>query len=440
MTIQPPTTVRVARRGPLRGRLQVPGDKSVSHRALILAGLADGTSTITGLSGGLDVRHTRQIMTDLGVQIDEGEAARPGDPVGLLTVTGGHLHEPRHTLDVGNSGTGARLLTGVCAGQPFRSVITGDRSIATRPMDRVVQPLRAMGAQIDGREAGRFTPLTISGGNLRGIDYAPPMASAQVKSAILLAGLFAEGATVVREAMPTRRHTEEMLAAHGVDVVTDQVGNGTVITLQPGPVTPGPFVVPGDPSQAAFWICIAAAVPGSDVTIDNLYLSRERSGFLDVLLAMGADLDIDRAAGTVRARGRELHGTVVTGARLPDLIDEVPALAVAGALARTGSLDFQDAGELRTKESDRIETVAALIGALGGDVRAENSRLVVHGMGPDGLQPGTVVSHHDHRIAMAGAIASVAMRQGDVVEVDDWTCVETSYPGFLDDLERLTSA
>jgi 3-phosphoshikimate 1-carboxyvinyltransferase len=429
----------VQARGPLSGTLRVPGDKSVSHRALILAGLASGTSTITGLSAGLDVRHTREAMQELGADLTEADDAGSSFGVGTLTVLGGALHEPRRVLDVGNSGTGARLLAGICAGQPFRSVITGDESIAVRPMDRVVEPLRAMGAEIDGRDGGRFTPLTIKGGNLRGIDYTPPMASAQVKSAVLLAGLFAAGTTTVRESVPTRRHTEEMLAEHGVDVTTERNSDETVITLHPGPVRPGTFAVPGDPSQAAFWICAAAAVPGSDVTVENLYLAPERSGFLSVLLSMGADLDIDRTGGTVRARGRELHGMVVTGEQLPDLIDEVPALAVAGALAASGALEFRDAAELRTKESDRIETVLSMIRALGGEAAGDPTGLVVQAKGPDGLRSGRVVSHHDHRIAMAAAVASVAMREGDTVEIDDWACVATSYPGFLDDLDALTA-
>lgn len=404
----------------------------------MLAAVASGTSTIHGLSAGQDVQHTRQIMQQLGATISEADDASTPWRIGTLTVAGGALHEPAEPLDVGNSGTGARLLAGLCAGQPFRSVITGDDSIATRPMDRVVEPLRSMGADIDGREGGRFTPLVIRGGHLHGIDYAPPMASAQVKSAILLAGLFAEGTTTVREKVSTRRHTEEMLAARGVDVAMQAGADGTVITLHPGPVHPGLFEVPGDPSQAAFWICVAAAVPGSDVTVENLYLSPERSGFLDVLSAMGADLDVDRTAGTVRARGCELTGTVVTGAQLPDLIDEVPALAVAGALATRGSLEFRDAAELRTKESDRISTVEAMICALGGAVSVSEDRLTVHAMGRQGLQGGRVASHHDHRIAMAAAVASAGMADSSVVEVDDWDCVATSYPGFLEDLDTLT--
>jgi 3-phosphoshikimate 1-carboxyvinyltransferase len=428
--------LRVLGRGPLRGSVRVPGDKSISHRALILAGLADGVSTITGLSAGLDVHHTRLIMQAMGVEITEASDGDHSPNVGTLTVTGGALTEPREPLDVGNSGTGARLLAGVCAGQPFRSVITGDQSIATRPMDRVVHPLRAMGADIEGREGGRFTPLVISGGHLHGIDYTPPVASAQVKSAILLAALSAEGTTVVREKVVTRRHTEEMLVEHGVAVTTNAEGGSSVVTLEPGPVLPGTFAVPGDPSQAAFWICAAAAIPGSDVTVDNLYLGRERTGFLDVLLAMGADLDIDRAAGVIRVRGSELRGTIVSGSQLPDLIDEVPALSIAGAFAASGTLRFEDAAELRTKESDRIDTVAAMVTALGGDAVT----------GPDTLEisakplgTGRVVSHHDHRIAMAAAVASAGMAEGHTVEIDDWSCVATSYPGFADSLDDLVT-
>jgi 3-phosphoshikimate 1-carboxyvinyltransferase len=437
MNAEPAATVRVARRSPLRGRIRVPGDKSVSHRALILAGLAAGPSTITGLSAGLDVQHTRQIMQAMGVRMDEADDRRSGHPVGTLTVVGGELHEPPDVLDVGNSGTAARLLAGVCAGQPFTSVITGDQSIAARPMDRVVEPLRAMGATIDGRDHGRYTPLTITGGGLHGIDYTPPVASAQVKSAVLLAGLFAEGSTVVREAVATRRHTEEMLAEHGITVTTRTDEQGwSIVTLDPGPVSPGTFVVPGDPSQAAFWICAAAAIPGSDVTVENLYLSPERTGFLRVLERMGAQLTVDAAAGEIRVHGAELTGVLVAPDELPDLFDEVPALSIAGALAASGTLTFEGAAELRAKESDRIDTVAAMIGALAGHASTGPEWLAVSA-GP--LRAGVVDSHHDHRIAMAAAMAACGLASDGEVEIIGWQAVETSYPGFLDDLDALTS-
>jgi 3-phosphoshikimate 1-carboxyvinyltransferase len=275
----------------------------------------------------------------------------------------------------------------------------------------------------------------IRGGHLTGIDYTPPVASALVKSAVLLAGLFADGPTVVREKVPTRRHTEEMLAEHGIAVTSEtDDGGSTVIELHPGAVRAGDFVVPGDPSQAAFWICSAAAIPGSDVTVENLYLAPERSGFLEVLLDMGADLEIDRSLGTVRARGTELHGAVVSGAQISDVIDEVPALAVAGAFAASGTLRFEDAGELRSKESDRIETVAAAISALGGAVATGSDLLEVSAQP---LRAGSIASHNDHRIAMATAVATTGMPEGSNVEVDDWSCVATSYPGFLEQLRSL---
>lgn len=414
------------RRGPIRGTLRMPGDKSVSHRALIIAALARGTSRVTGLSSGQDVAHTRAIVEALGAVTRDTDTG--------LEVDGGELHEPTHVLDVGNSGTGIRLLAGLCAGLPFLSVLQGDSSIATRPMDRVTEPLRAMGARIDGRSHGRLAPLVIRGGGLHGIDYTPPVASAQVKSAVLLAGLHAEGPTVVREQVPTRRHTEELLREHGIDVVTEHSAGGEVVTLTPGRPTPGDIAVPGDPSQAAFWICAAAAIPGSDLVVEDLYLGRERTGFLAVLQRMGADLEVDETGGRVRVRGGELHGAVVTGAELPDLIDEVPALAVAAALGVDGEVEVRGAAELRAKESDRIETVAAMLTALGGEVETGPDRLVVRAGAR--LHPGTVASHGDHRVAMAAAVASLTVP--GPVRIDDWACVATSYPGFLEDLTATT--
>ncbi len=425
----PTTDAAIEQRGALRGTLRMPGDKSVSHRALILAALADGTSRVEGLSAGLDVGCTRAIVEALGARVTDSD--------GAVLVVGGQLQEPARVLDVGNSGTGIRLLAGLLAGLPFLSVLQGDDSIGSRPMDRVTEPLRLMGAHVDGRGGGRYAPLVIRGGGLTGIDYTPPVASAQVKSAVLLAGLHAEGITVVREPIPTRRHTEEMLRERGVSVVTEPAPDGgEAVTLLPGPLAPGTMTVPGDPSQAAFWICAAAALPGSDLTIEGLYLGPERTGFLPVLERMGADLHVDVAAGRIRVRGGELRGTVVTGAELPDLIDEVPALAVAAALAVEGTLDVQGAGELRAKESDRIETVAALVRALGGTADTAPDRLVVHSGVP--LRPGVVQSRGDHRIAMAGAVAALGVADSEPVRVLGWDCVDTSYPGFLADLAAVT--
>ncbi|MDH4148679.1 MAG: 3-phosphoshikimate 1-carboxyvinyltransferase, partial [Acidimicrobiia bacterium] len=382
---------------PLQGRLRMPGDKSVSHRALLLSALADGTSLIRGLSDGEDVAGTRAALEALGVVVE----THPDDAATLRVAgRGGALSEAEGVLDVGNSGTGMRLLAGVLAGQPFLSVLCGDRYLHRRPMERIAVPLRLMGASIDGRDGGRLPPLVVRGGSLRGIDYELPVASAQVKSAVLLAGLAADGETVVREPAPTRVHTEEMLAACGADIETDR--SAGVVRVRPSLLQPHEWRVPGDPSQAAFFVCAAAAIPGSDLTIEGVYLGPARAGFLEVLARMGADLDIDVAQGTVRVRGAELRGTDIAPEEVPGLVDEVPALAVAALLAR-GTTRVLGAGELRVKESDRLATTASELGRLGGDLRVDGDALVVSGGRP--LRGATVSSHGDHRIAMACAAA-----------------------------------
>jgi 3-phosphoshikimate 1-carboxyvinyltransferase len=400
---------------PLRGTIRVPGDKSISHRALVLGALAEGTSRVRGLSRGDDVMRTRGAVEAMGA-IVEGDA-----------ITGGHLHEPDRVLDVGNSGTSIRLLAGVCAGQPWLSVLQGDASVARRPMDRVAEPLRRMGAWVDGREDGRYPPLVVRGGALKGIEYDVPVASAQVKSAVLLAGLSAEGETVVREVSPTRAHTEEMLAACGVDIEVD----GLTVRLRPSAVKPFELDVPGDPSQAAFWIVAACTVPGSDVTVEGVYLGPARTGFLDVLRRMGADVVADPAVGSIRARSSALRATDVSGDEIPGL-DEVPVLAVAAARAE-GTTTFAGVGELAVKESDRIATVTSELSALGALVEQGPDRLVVHG--PAALRAGAVKSHGDHRIAMAMAVAALGADGGTTI--DGWDAVATSYPEFDRDLERL---
>jgi 3-phosphoshikimate 1-carboxyvinyltransferase len=347
-------------------------------------------------------------------------------------ITGGVsvLHEPDRVLDVGNSGTSIRLLAGLCAGQPWLTVLEGDASIAARPMDRVAEPLRRMGARVDGRGDGRYPPLVVRGGALRGIEYDVPMASAQVKSAVLLAGLAAEGETVVREVSPTRAHTEEMLASCGVDIVVD----GLEVRLRPSALKPFELEVPGDPSQAAFWVVAACTVPGSDVTIEGVYLGRARAGFLDVLRRMGADIEVDRAAGTIRARSSELRAAEVSGAEIPGL-DEVPVLAVAAARAK-GATTFTGVGELVVKESDRLATITSELSALGGRIERGGDRLVVHG--PSVLRGEALRSHGDHRIAMAMAVA--AMGADGPTTIDGWDAVDTSYPQFGRDLELLRGA
>lgn len=419
------TTATVVGGGALRGTVRVPGDKSISHRVLILSALAEGASTVSGLSDGLDVRHTLAAIECLGAEVEEL------DDVGRLRIDGGSLREPESVLDVGNSGTGLRLLTGVCAAQPFLSVLQGDASIARRPMDRVVEPLRLMGARIDGRDAGRFPPVVVRGGRLSGIDYELPVASAQVKGAILLAGLAADGETIVRERSATRAHTEELLAQAGAAVEV----RGSAVHVRRSALAPCDWRVPGDPSQAAFWVVGACVTPGSDVTVDDVYLGPCRDTFLAVLARMGAEIDVDPSAGVIRARTSGLVGVEVTPAEAPGLIDEIPILAVAAAAAE-GDTVFRGAAELRVKESDRIATVCALIEALGGAATPTADGLVVHGGRP--LTGGLVESHGDHRIAMAAAIAGVAAAGSTAI--DDTTCVATSYPTFFEHLGLLGAA
>ena len=414
------TTFTVTGGRPLRGRITVPGDKSISHRALILAALAEGTSVVRGLSNGDDVARTRAAIEAMGASVD-GEK-----------ITGGRsrLHEPDDVLDMGNSGTGIRLLAGLCAGFPWLTVLTGDESIRRRPMSRVAEPLRSMGATVDGRDGGRLPPLTVRGGALRGIDYDLPVPSAQVKSAVLLAGLSAEGEAVVRQPVVTRAHTEEMLVAAGVDV--DVSADGLVVRLRPSPLQPFELDVPGDPSQAAFWIVAACIVPGSEVVVDDVYIGPARTGFLDMLEDMGAD--IERVGErTIRARYTpELHGASTGPSGIAGLIDEIPVLAVAGAVA-SGHTGFIDVGELRVKESDRVTTIIEGLGALGAKVSYADDGLYVRGGAA--LKGGKVHSRWDHRIAMAMAIAGLAAE--GTTEIDGWEAVATSYPGFEHDLDRL---
>lgn len=418
--------LRVSGPIPVRGRLRMPGDKSVSHRALILSALADGTSVVRGLSDGVDVRCTQAAVESLGAVVEYLD-----DGALLIGGRAGHLAEPAEVIDVGNSGTAIRLLAGVAASQAFLTMLAGDASIHRRPMDRVTVPLRLMGAQIDGRDGGRLAPLVIRGGSLRGIDYELPVASAQVKSAVLLAGLTADGETVVREPARSRAHTEEMLEQAGADVEVD--ADLCVVRLRPSVLQPNEWVVPGDPSQAAFFVAAAAAIPGSELLVEGLYLGPSRAGFLDVLLRMGADLDIDREAGDVTVRGGALRGTDVSADEIPGLVDEVPALAVAAALA-DGPTRFQGVGELRVKESDRLATVSSELGRLGGRVEVGADELVVLGGGE--LYGGATTSHGDHRIAMAMAVAGLAA-EGETT-VDGMDAVPTSYPGFVADLASVT--
>jgi len=418
---------------PVRGRLAVPGDKSISHRAILLAALTKGTSRIEGASTGGDVLASLSAVRQLGVAV-EGDLT---DGLRLTPPRGG-LSEPSGVLDLANSGTGLRLLAGVLAGLPIFSVLVGDRSLQSRPMARVVEPLRAMGAVIDGRDGGRFAPLAIRGGELSGIDYTPPIASAQVKSAILLAGLSARGETVVREALRTRSHTEEMLAAAGARIAVTEVGEGRIVTLEPSALSPVGVTVPGDPSQAAFFVVAASIIPGSDLRVEGLYAGPGRLGFLAVLERMGAEIELHETGELVAdlvVRSAALRATVVGSGEVPGLIDEVPALAVAAAFAE-GETVFRGVGELATKESDRLAAITSELGALGGQVRVVGDELVVTG-DRSKMHSGTVDCQGDHRIAMAMAIVGAALGPGEAVEVSGASAIATSYPDFARDLERV---
>ena len=416
----------------LVGSLRVPGDKSISHRALLLAALAEGTTTITGLSDGDDVRHTLEAVGALGAGIEERD--------GSIRVDGGRarLSAPDGPIDLGNSGTGMRLLLGLVAGLPMTAELTGDASLRARPMDRVAEPLEQMGARVSGRGQRCLPPVVVTGGALHGIEYTPPMASAQVKSALLLAGLAADGDTVVHEPVPTRAHTEELLAQMGARITVSNSEAGRTITVRRSDLNPTVVVVPGDPSQAAFWVVGGLVVPGSVVSVKGTYLGAERTGFIKVLQRMGGQVTVDADGaghGSVTSRTSALTGTVVHAEEIPSL-DEVPILAVAAAAA-TGETRFTDMAELRVKESDRLSGTVELVTAFGGAARVEGDDLVI--VGGHRLHPATVDARGDHRMAMAAAIAATACPSpADVTTVIGWESVRTSYPRFGHDLDALS--
>lgn len=408
----------------LGGELSVPGDKSVSHRAVMLGALAEGVSEVEGFLEGEDTRATAAILARLGVRIEA-----PGE--GLRRIHGVGLHGLRGAegpLDCGNAGTGMRLLAGLLAGQAFDSTLVGDASLSRRPMGRVIEPLRRMGARIESGEGG-LPPLRIYSSNgLQAIDYELPVASAQVKSAVLLAGLYARGETRVREPHPTRDYTERMLAAFGWPV---RFSPGDA-RLEGGHRLRATRVqVPADFSSAAFFLVAASVVPGSDLLLRRVGMNPRRTGLLAALRAMGADITETPAGeqggepvADLRVRHARLRGIAVPEALVPDMIDEFPALFVAAALAE-GETRVSGAAELRVKESDRIATMAAALRALGADIEEAPDGALIRG---GRLQGGEVHSHGDHRIAMAMAVA--AQRAAGEVRITDCANVATSFPGF----------
>jgi len=411
----------------LAGRLVPPGDKSISHRVLLLALVAQGTSVLKGVSQADDVARTRRLIGSLGAEVIERPGALEVKGVGL-----GGLVEPTDVCDLGNSGTGVRLGMGIAALLDGAVVLTGDASLRQRPMARVAEPLRAMGARIDGRARGDRLPLVVRGGGLVGTAHRLPVASAQAKSAVLLAGLGAEGVTEVVEPKVSRRHTEELLAEAGVALAEEVGADGSHRVRLEGPQAPRALdmVVPGDPSAAAPLVAAAAACPGAALEVGPVYLGAERTGFLRVLARMGADLEW--SGETIRVRGARLRATTVAPEEVPSLLDEVPALAVAFALAEGVSV-VTGAEELAVKESDRRTTTVAMLEAFGVEAGVRHDGLWVKG----GIGGGArrVESAWDHRIVMAAAACTLAVGGRTVIEGAD--AVITSFPEFFETLGRL---
>jgi len=416
----------------LRGEAHVPGDKSISHRSLFHNAIAEGTARVENLGPGDDVRSTAAAMRALGVRIDDLEPNAY-----LVHGRGARLVEAEDFIDAGNSGTTTRLIAGILAAQPFLTVVTGDESLRSRPMDRVIEPLRAMGAQAFGRRDNDYLPMAIVGGDLHGIQYTLPMASAQVKSCLLLAGALASGETHIEEPAASRDHTERMLAAQGADIEVD----GRDIVVRGGrPMRAVDVVVPGDTSAAAFWIVAACIHPDAEITVRGVGLSEGRTGIVDALEAMGADIEVSNRrvvagepVGDLTARSSRLRGTTIGGDLIPRLIDEVPVLAVAAALAE-GDTVFSEAEELRYKESDRIAVVAEELGKLGARIDERPDGMVIHG--GTRFTGGAGDSHKDHRMAMALAVAGLI--SDEPVIVGRGQAVSISYPSFWEDLDRLS--
>lgn len=415
----------------LSGTIHIPGDKSISHRAIMFGALAKGKTSVTGFLPGEDCLSTISCFRQLGVDIVQN-----GTQVEINGLGIEHLQEPKEVLDVGNSGTTIRLLSGILAGLGFYSCIQGDASIAKRPMKRIVDPLRLMGANIDGRQGGMYTPLTIRGQNLHGIQYALPVASAQVKSAILLAGLLADGTTTVIEPERTRDHTERMLHAFGVSV--NRSGNYVSIKGKQ-PLTATSIDVPGDISSAAFFLVAGAIVPQSHITLHHVGINPTRTGIIDVLLNMGATLttfnqneEVMEPYADIQVKASTLHGVEIDGEIIPRLIDEIPIIALAATQAE-GTTVIKDAAELKVKETNRIDIVAQELSKMGAHIEPTEDGMIIHGNTK--LKGAIVNSHGDHRIGMMLAIAST-IAEGETI-LENSEAIDVSYPGFFGSLSEL---
>lgn len=424
--------MQITKKTHMKGTVAVPGDKSISHRAVMFGSLAQGTTEITHFLQGADCLSTIDCFRRMGIEVEQTPSA--------ILVHGKGLHglqKPQTILDCGNSGTTTRLISGILAAQNFDVTLTGDESIQKRPMKRIMTPLSEMGARITSMNGTGCAPLHIEGSALKGIHYTSPVASAQVKSCVLLAGLYADGETSVTEPSLSRNHTEIMLNYFGANVTSV----GTTATILPEPILSGRKVnVPGDISSAAYFIAAAMLVPNSEILLQNVGINPTRDGILRVFKDMGADItflnencDNGEPTADLLVRTSSLHGVTVGGDIIPTLIDEIPMIAVVAAFAE-GTTVIKDAAELKVKESNRIDTVVTGLKAMGCDIEATDDGMIIRG--GRALHGGVIDSKKDHRIAMSFAIGALAA--DGVTEIVDADCVNISYPGFYEDLERLS--
>jgi len=436
------TTLAVKAGSPLRGTISVPGDKSITHRAIIFTALAEGTGAIRDYCRGEDCLNTMRALQSLGVKIEETTETLRVHGKGLWG-----LSEPSGVIDCGNSGTGIRLLTGLLAGQDFFTVLTGDASVRRRPMGRIVKPLRDMGATIAGRKGGELAPLAVTGGKLQGITYSSPVASAQVKSSLLLAALFAQGTTRITEPRLSRDHTERMCRFFGIPLRQD----GTTILMEGRPsvgwAAAPVLTVPGDLSAAAFFIVGACIVPESDLLLTGIGVNPTRSGIVEILTRMGADIELLRQreeagepVADIRVKAAPLRGVTIGPELIPQTIDEFPILFVAAALAE-GETTITGAEELRVKESDRIAAMSTELRRMGARITEQPDGVVIQGIGRRGengrFSAALGRSYGDHRVAMSLAIAGLTAETETMV--DDTDCIETSFPDFSGRLSVLRS-
>lgn len=415
----------------LKGEIQVPGDKSISHRAIMFGSIAEGTTTVEGFLLGDDCLSTISCFRKMGVEIE-----LDGKSVSIKSGGEASWKEPAEVLDTGNSGTTTRLMLGLLASSSFHSVVAGDESIAKRPMKRIINPLREMGADIRGRQDGQFTPLAIQGTQLKAIEYTLPVASAQVKSAILLAALKAEGKTVVIEPMPTRDHTEIMLEHFGASI--NRTADGRIEIEGGQKLTAAHVEVPGDISSAAFMIGAALITDKSTVKLTNVGVNPTRTGILDVIGQMGADFDVEELetagepAADLTIRSSRLKGIEIGGDLIPRLIDEIPLIALIATQAE-GQTVIKDAEELRVKETDRISAVVAELSKMGADITATEDGMIING--PSKLHGASMKSYGDHRLGMMAAVAAL-VADGEVA-IDDPDCIAVSFPNFVEEMNSL---